>query len=117
VRILPLSDKYLDYAKRTESRFRSAGFRVSIDQHSAKVNAKIRQAQLDLIPYMVVVGPKEEESDSVSLRDRIDGDLGVISTDEAIMKLRDEIDEKIIRQSFETEFSGIEADSDVENEY
>jgi len=117
VRILPLSDKHLDYAKRTESRFRSAGFRVSIDQHSAKVNAKIRQAQLDLIPYMVVVGPKEEESDSVSLRDRIDGDLGVISTDEAIMKLRDEIDEKIIRQSFETEFSGIEADSDVENEY
>jgi len=117
VRILPLSDKHLDYAKKTESRFRSAGFRVSIDQHSAKVNAKIRQAQLDLIPYMVVVGPKEEESDSVSLRDRIDGDLGVISTDEAIMKLKDEIDEKIIRQSFETEFSGIEADSDVENEY
>lgn len=117
VRILPLSDKHLDYAKKTESRFRSAGFRVSIDQHSAKVNAKIRQAQLDLIPYMVVLGPKEEESDSVSLRDRIDGDLGVISTDEAIMKLKDEIDEKIIRQSFETEFSGIEADSDVENEY
>jgi threonyl-tRNA synthetase len=67
VRILPLSDKHLEYAKKTESRFRSAGFRVSVDQHSAKVNAKIRQAQLDLIPYMVVVGAKEEEADAVAL--------------------------------------------------
>ncbi|MDG2390630.1 MAG: threonine--tRNA ligase [Planctomycetaceae bacterium] len=117
VRILPLSDKHIEYAKKTESRFRSAGFRVSVDQHSAKVNAKIRQAQLDLIPYMIVVGAKEEESDAVALRDRIEGDLGVMPVEEALSKLKNEVEEKIIRQSFETDFSGIEAESDVENEY
>jgi threonyl-tRNA synthetase len=117
VRILPLSDKHLEYAKKTESRFRSAGFRVSVDQHSAKVNAKIRQAQLDLIPYMVVVGAKEEEADAVALRDRIDGDLGVMPVEEALSKLKSEVEEKIIRQSFETDFSGIESESAVENEY
>lgn len=117
VRILPLSDKHLEYAKKTEAKFRSAGFRVSVDQHSAKVNAKIRQAQLDLIPYMVVVGAKEEEDGAVSLRDRIDGDLGVMSLDDAISKLKNEVDQKKIRQTFQADFSGIEAESDVSNEY
>jgi len=117
VRVLPLSDKHLEYANKTESKLRSAGFRVSVDQHSAKVNAKIRQAQLDLIPYMVVVGAQEEEQEAVALRDRIEGDLGVMPVDEAITKLKKEVDEKIIRQTFQAEFSGIEAESNVSNEY
>ena len=62
VRVLPLSDKSLDYAKQVEQRFREAGFRVTIDTRNSKVQAKIRDAQLDLIPYMLVVGPKEAEA-------------------------------------------------------
>jgi threonyl-tRNA synthetase len=117
VRILPLSDKHLDYARDVERRFRSAGFRVSTDQHSAKVNAKIRQAQLDLIPYMAVVGPKEEEQNSVSLRDRLEGDLGIMPLDAAIAKLKQEADERVIRQTFEAEFSGLESEQTASHEY
>ncbi|HUG18158.1 MAG TPA: His/Gly/Thr/Pro-type tRNA ligase C-terminal domain-containing protein, partial [Planctomycetaceae bacterium] len=117
VRILPLSDKHLDYAKEVERRFRSAGFRVSTDQHSAKVNAKIRQAQLDLIPYMIVVGPKEEEQNSVALRDRLEGDLGIMPLDDAIAKLKSEVDNHVIRQTFEAEFAGLESENVTDNEY
>lgn len=117
IRILPLSDKHLDYAKEVERRFRSAGFRVSTDQHSAKVNAKIRQAQLDLIPYMIVVGPKEEEQNSVALRDRLEGDLGIMPLDDAIAKLKSEVDNHVIRQTFEAEFAGLESENVADNEY
>ena len=117
VRVLPLSDQHLDYAHHVESRFRSAGFRVSVDHHSARVNAKIRQAQLDLIPYMIVVGGKEEEAQAVSLRDRIDGDLGSFPINDAIEKLKNEVENRKIRQTFQADFAGLEADQDVANEY
>ncbi len=117
IRILPLSDKHLDYAKQVERRFRSAGFRVSVDQHSAKVNAKIRQAQLDLIPYMAVLGPKEEEQEGVSLRDRLDGDLGLMPLADAIARLTDEVDQRRIRQTFEADTSGLESETGESHEY
>ncbi len=68
------------------------------DLQSARVQAKIRDAQLDLIPYMLVVGPKEAEQKAVNVRCRIDGELGVMSLDEAIRKLSIERDQKTIRQ-------------------
>jgi threonyl-tRNA synthetase len=64
----------------------------------AKVQAKIRDAQLELIPYMMVVGPKEAESDSVALRDRLEGDLGSKPLNEVIAMLTQEVTERKIRQ-------------------
>jgi threonyl-tRNA synthetase len=76
----------------------AAGFRVTADLQSARVQAKIRDAQMDLIPYMLVVGPREAETGSVALRCRIDGDLGVLTFDAALEKLTNERDQRTIRQ-------------------
>ena len=108
VRVLPLSDKSLDYAQEIEQRFRDAGFRVTIDTRNSKVQAKIRDAQLELIPYMLVVGPKEAEQDAVALRDRIDGDLGTMPTDAAIDRLREEVTSRKIRQVAKSTFQSVE---------
>jgi threonyl-tRNA synthetase len=66
---------------------------------------------------MLVVGGKEEESETVSLRDRIEGDLGSLPIGEAIEKLKKEVENREIRQTFEADFAGLEADQDVANEY
>ncbi len=68
IRVLPLSEKSDDYATEVANKLRLAGFRVSTDLQSARVQAKIREAQMDLIPYMLVVGPKEQETNSVNVR-------------------------------------------------
>lgn len=98
IRVLPLSEKSDDYATEVAAKLRLAGFRVSTDLQSARVQAKIREAQMDLIPYMLVVGPKEAETNSVAVRCRIDGDLGVMTLDDAITKLVQERDGRTIRQ-------------------
>ena len=116
VRILPLSEKSNEYAKQVQKRFQRAGFRTAADLQGAKVNAKIRTAQLELIPYMMVVGPKEAESDAVAVRDRIDGDLGAMSIDEAIAKLKAEADDRVIRQVAEkSDFQSLESESGDES--
>jgi len=117
VRVLPLSDKSLDYAQKIQSQFLESGFRCTIDSRNAKVNAKIRDAQLELIPYMIVVGPKESEQGTLSLRDRIEGDLGVMSVSDAICKLKREVDERLTRQVKKSSFSQLEADSGEQHEY
>jgi threonyl-tRNA synthetase len=117
VRVLPLSDKSLDYARAVERRFRESGFRVHTDEQSSKVQAKIREAQLDLVPYMLIVGPKEAEAGQVAVRDRIDGDLGAMSIDEAIRKLREEADRRVVRQVVQSDFVEVEADTAEQNEY
>ena len=118
VRILPVSEKVHDYAEEVCRQFRGAGFRTRTDTQSARVQAKIRDAQLDLIPYMMVVGPKEAEDQAVAVRDRIDGDLGALPIDEAIAKLKKEVDDLVIRQVAEkSDFSGLESDSGEDNEY
>jgi len=117
VRILPLSDKSLDYAKQVEAAFRKAGFRVSLDASSGKVNAKIRDAQLELIPYMAVVGPKEAENNAVALRDRLEGDLGAMPIDEAIAKLQKEVADRTVRQVVKTEFAGFDGDGEEQHAY
>jgi threonyl-tRNA synthetase len=117
IRVLPLSDKSEEYAKEVETKFRAAGFRVKTDLRSGKVNAKIRDAQLELIPYMLVVGPREAEDNAVAVRDRIDGDLGAMPIDDAIAKLRAEVDGRVVRQVVKSSFSGWEDEGGEQNEY
>ncbi|GIW96338.1 MAG: threonine--tRNA ligase [Pirellulaceae bacterium] len=101
VRVLPLSEKSNDYALQVRERLRDAGFRVGIDLRNAKVQAKIRDAQLELIPYMFVVGPREAEVGAVAVRDRLEGDLGAVPLGEAIERLRREVDERRVRQTIQ----------------
>ncbi len=118
VRVLPLSEKSNDYAETVTARLKQAGFRATLDTQDGKLQAKIREAQLDLIPYMFVVGPQEAEKGAVAVRDRIDGDLGAMPLDEAIAKLSEENDARTIRQIAEkTDFEDFEAISDVGGEY
>jgi threonyl-tRNA synthetase len=98
IRICPLSEKTNDYAMELEKRFTEAGFRVTTDLRGAKVQAKIRDAQLDLIPYMAVIGPKEAEAQSIALRDRIDGELGTKPVEEVMQLLTQEVNSRRIRQ-------------------
>jgi threonyl-tRNA synthetase len=121
IRICPVTDKALDYAEKVQQRFRREGFRVTIDRRSAKVNAKIRDAQLDLIPYMLVVGPKDEEQNAVSVRDRIakEGetggtDLGMMPIDEAVARLKEEVDALRVRQVVKSQFRSFETTEDEE---
>lgn len=87
-RVMAISDKFDDYAKQVLQRFQAAGFRVTLDSRSTKINAKVRDAQLELIPYMLVVGGRDQENGTVSVRDRIEGELGALPIDEAIAKLK-----------------------------
>ncbi len=102
LRILPLSEKTNDYALQIEKQFSAAGLRVTTDLRGAKVQAKIRDAQIELIPYMAVVGPKEAEQSAVALRDRLDGDLGAMPIAEAIHKLTQEVQSRAIRHTAST---------------
>ena len=117
VRILPLSDKSADYAIEVQKQFKAAGFRVSTDLHDSRLQAKIRDAQIELIPYMLVVGPKEAEAGAVAVRDRIDGDVGVMPIAEAIARLTEEVTERRIRQVAESTFSGFGGSEHTDNEY
>ena len=116
VRVLPLSEKTNEYAEQVRKRLSEAGFRVTTDDRSAKVQAKIRDAQVELIPYMVVVGPREAEAGAVALRDRIDGDLGAMPLDAALARLRDEVDNKTIRQVAASKFAAVDEGGE-QNEY
>ncbi len=117
IRVLPLSEKSDDYAKDVAARLRAQGFRVTADLQSARMQAKIREAQLDLIPYMLVVGPREAEQNAVAVRCRIDGDLGVMSFDDALARLVQERDERTIRQVVKMQSMALEDDSSESNEY
>jgi threonyl-tRNA synthetase len=98
VRVLVVSQKFEDYARSVEQRLRAAGFRVTGDYRPEKIGSKIRDAQLELIPYMFVIGGREMEAGAVAVRDRIDGDLGSLPLDEAIAKLQAEVDARAVRQ-------------------
>jgi len=98
VRVLPISDRFADYARHVLSELQSAGLRSSIDLRPEKIGAKIRDAQLEKIPVMLVVGGKEAESQSVSYRDRLDGDRGALPLTQAVAQLKAESDARTIRQ-------------------
>jgi threonyl-tRNA synthetase len=74
--VLPISEKVLDYGEKVAGRLKQAGFRVQLDDRNEKLQAKIRDAQLQKIPFMLVCGKKEQEAGTVSVRSRSRGDLG-----------------------------------------
>ncbi|MBX3412529.1 MAG: threonine--tRNA ligase [Pirellulales bacterium] len=101
VRVLCVSQKSEDYARKVEEKLRTVGLRVTGDYRPDKLGAKIRDAQLKLIPYMLVVGERDAESGTVSVRDRIDGDQGAMPLDDAIARLVEERDSRKIRQTIQ----------------
>ena len=98
VRVMVVSQKVESYGRDVERRLAEAGLRVSGDYRAEKIGAKIRDAQLELIPYMFVIGGREAEQGEVAVRDRLEGDLGAMSLDTALEKLHDEIRAKTVRR-------------------
>ena len=94
VRILPISDKYLDKAYEVKNKLFNEGIRVELDDRAEKIGYKIREAQMQKIPYMLIVGEKEVESNTVSVRSRKNGDIGAVSVEEFINNAKVEIDSK-----------------------
>jgi threonyl-tRNA synthetase len=92
--VLPITDKQLDYAKVVTQRLKDAGVRVELDDRKEKVQLKIRDAQMQKVPYMLVIGGREAEADSVAVRHRKHGDQGVKKTDEFIADLLKLIESK-----------------------
>ncbi|CUX48769.1 threonine--tRNA ligase [Clostridium sp. C105KSO13] len=103
VKILPISDKHKEYGQKVLEKLRDEGIRAEIDTRAEKIGYKIREAQMKKIPYMLVVGAKEEEEDLVSVRSRETGDEGQKNLDEFIASIKKEIDEKSVRERKETE--------------
>jgi threonyl-tRNA synthetase len=99
VRVLPISDKFANYAGQVLSALRAAGLRASLDGRPEKIGAKIRDAQLEKVPVMLVVGAKEAETGTVSVRDRAEGDKGALGLAEAVARLKAESDARAIRQA------------------
>ena len=98
VRILPISDKYEDYANKVCEELKKNGIDVTVDNRSEKIGFKIREARLDKLPYMLVVGQKEEEEETVSVRSRFAGDEGSKKLNDFISFIKKEIDTKEIRK-------------------
>ena len=98
VKVLPISDKYMDYAENVLAQLKDAGIRAELDSRAEKIGYKIREAQMQKVPYMLVAGAKEEESGLVSVRSRFEGDEGQKSTAEFIAALKEEIAQKIARE-------------------
>ena len=90
VRVLPITERQVDYARSVAAEMRSRDLRVTTDERPDKIGAKIRQAQLEKIPYMAVVGAREAESGQIALRSRVAGDLGAMAIAEAIARLKQE---------------------------
>ena len=97
VKVLPITDRAADYADCVAKRLDAAGFRVETDRRNEKIGKKIREAQLEKVPYMLVVGDKEAESGQVAVRTRAGGDQGVMALDAFLAALKEEADTKAIR--------------------
>ena len=91
VKVLPISDKYADYAKKVYEELQAAGIRVEMDTRSEKIGYKIREAQGQKIPYMLIAGAKEEEEGTVSVRSRFKGDEGSRTLEAFISDIKEEI--------------------------
>ncbi|MBQ7133415.1 MAG: threonine--tRNA ligase [Ruminococcus sp.] len=97
VKLLPIADRHLDYIYEVKKALEKKGMRVEIDDRSEKIGFKIREAQLQKVPYMILVGDKDIENNTVSVRDRKEGDLGAMSLDDFIAKAVEEIETKLIK--------------------
>ena len=98
VRLVPISEKTLDYGREILSRLKSAGVRASIDEHNDKLGAKIRRAEIEKVPYTLVLGAKEAEANSVSVRSRARGDEGVVPVDQFLAKIQEEIRQRSLSE-------------------
>ena len=97
VRVLPISDKHHDYANSVVDKLKAAGVRVTMDARAEKIGYKIREARLQKLPYMLIIGANEEETQTVSVRKRgEDGDMGSMDTDKFISDIVKEIQDKVI---------------------
>lgn len=101
VRVLPISEKYTDYAQKVESKLKENGILCTVDNRSEKIGYKIRETRLAKVPYMLVVGQKEEEEQKVSVRSRFAGDEGQKDLDKFIEDISREIRTKEIRKEME----------------
>jgi threonyl-tRNA synthetase len=94
--VLPVSGKFIDYAQQVTQKLKAAGFRAHLDDRNEKLQAKIRDAQLEKIPYMLIIGGKEAEAGTVAVRHRSKGDLGPRPLDQFVTDLRAEINSRQI---------------------
>ena len=91
VKILPIADRHIDYANEIKDRLKKLKLRVEVDTRAEKIGYKIREAQLQKVPYMLVVGDKEIESNSVGVRSRTEGDIGSMTINEFENKIKAEL--------------------------
>ena len=98
VKVLPLSDKYIDYSQSVYEKLLDEGIRAELDTRDEKIGYKIREARLEKIPYMLVLGQKEEESGQVAVRSRFAGDEGAKDYDAFVKELKAEIAGKVVRE-------------------
>ena len=89
VKLLPISDKHLAYAKELRKKFKKMGIRVEVDESNEKIGYKIRKAQMEKVPYMAVIGDKEMENNTLSIRDRAKGDIGAQPVDDFIAHVQE----------------------------
>lgn len=90
VKILPIAERFSGYAKKVCQELSDAGIRCELDERAEKIGFKIREAQLDKVPYMVIVGQKEMDANEISVRGRDDGDRGSLGVVQFIEKLKAE---------------------------
>ena len=91
VKVLPISDKHLEYANKVKEALQDKEVRVEVDDRAEKIGYKIREAQLQKVPYMLVVGEKEQEAGEVGVRNRKDGDVGAMKLEDFVEKIDEEI--------------------------
>ncbi|MFH0840274.1 MAG: threonine--tRNA ligase [Candidatus Omnitrophota bacterium] len=92
--LIPISDKQNEYAEILREKFSKEDFRVEIDKRDEKMQKKIRTAELEKVPYMLIVGGKEAKADSVSVRSKKSGDLGILRIEEFVKKIKEEVNKK-----------------------
>ncbi|MDD5427899.1 MAG: threonine--tRNA ligase [Candidatus Omnitrophica bacterium] len=93
--MIPISDKALEYAKKVEAALVEKGIRVSFDSRNERLQKKIRDAEVEKIPYMIIVGEKEAAGDVLSIRSKAQGDMGIMTSEEFIQMINKEIKEKV----------------------
>jgi len=103
VKVLPISDKYFDYSNEVLNKLKAAGIRAEIDTRTEKIGYKIREARLERVPYMLVLGQKEEESGQIAVRSRFLGDEGARDLEGFIKQIQEETASRVIREELNEE--------------
>ena len=100
VKLLPIADRHIAYAKEVKQALQSSGLRVTIDERAEKIGYKIREAQLEKSPYMLIIGDKEAEEKTISVRSRDIGELGALSVDTFKATLLEEVASRALKSLF-----------------